>query len=74
LGKGTLELIDGLKKAQPYYKKSVETIKRWFALIVGYFEPRTTKVIVEGINNKLKLLKRCGFWLRKSINFEIIRA
>ena len=27
LGEGTLELIDWLKKAQPNYKKSVETIK-----------------------------------------------
>ena len=29
LGQGTLELIDWLKKAEPYYKKSVTTIKRW---------------------------------------------
>jgi transposase len=28
---------------------------------VGYFENGTTNGIVEGINNKLKLLKRCGF-------------
>ena len=51
LDKGTLELIDWLNNAQPYYKKSVETIKRWFAFIVGYFEQRTTKGIVEEINN-----------------------
>jgi transposase len=59
-----------LKNAPPYYKKSLETIKRWFA-VIGYFEPRTTKVIVEGINNKLKLLKRCGFGFRNFINFEM---
>lgn len=70
LGEGTLELIDWLKKAQPYYKKSVGTIKRWLAEIVGYFEQRTTNGIVEGINNKLKLLKRCGFGLRNFINFK----
>jgi transposase len=58
-----------LKKAQPYYKKSTETIKRWFGEIVGYFESRTTNGIVEGINTKLKLLKRCGFGLRNLINF-----
>ena len=58
VGSGTLELIDWLKKAEPYYKKSVRTIKRWLAEIVGYFEQRTTNGIVEGINNKLKLLKR----------------
>ena len=71
LGQGTLELIDWLKKAQPYYKKSVGTIKRWLAEIVGYFEQRTTNGIVEGINNKLKVLKRCGFGLRNFINFKI---
>jgi transposase len=38
---------------------------------VGYFESRTTNGIVEGINTKLKLLKRCGFGLRNLINFEI---
>ena len=38
LGDGILELTDWLKKAQPYYKKSAETIKRWLGEIVGYFE------------------------------------
>jgi transposase len=71
LGDGILELTDWLKKAQPYYKKSVETIKRWLGEIVGYFEERTTNGIVEGINTKLKLLKRCGFGFRNLRNFEI---
>ncbi len=71
LEKGTLKLIHWLKKAQPFYKKSVETIKRWFGESVGYFEQRTTNGIVEGINNKLKLLKRWGFGLRNFINFEM---
>ena len=35
---GILELTDWLKKAQPYYKKSVEIIKRWWGEIGGYFE------------------------------------
>jgi transposase len=71
LGQGTLELIDWLKKAEPYYKKSVSTIKRWLAEIVGYFERRTTNAIVEGINNKLNLLKRSGFGFRNFHNFEL---
>jgi transposase len=71
LGDGILELTNWLKKAQPYYKKSAETIKRWLGEIVGYFESRTTNGIVEGINTKLKLLKRCGFGLKNLINFEI---
>lgn len=71
LGEGTLKLIDWLEKAQYYYKRSVPTIKRWLAEVVGYFERRTTNGIVEGINNKLKLLKRCGFGFRNFHNFEI---
>ena len=71
LGQGTLKLIEWLKKAKPYYQKSVTTIKRWLAEIVGYFERRTTNGIVEGINNKLKLLKRSGFGFRSFNNFEI---
>lgn len=71
LGVGTLKLIDWLAIAQNYYRKSVPTIKRWFAEIVGYFENRTTNGIVEGINNKLKLLKRCGFGFRNFRNFEL---
>ena len=71
LGKGTLKLIDWLKKAEPYYNKSVETIKRWFGEIGGDFEQRTTNGIVEGITNQLKVLKRCGFGFRNLINFEM---
>ena len=70
-GDGILELTDWLKKAQPYYKKIVESIKRWLGEIGGYFEERTTNGIVEGINTKLKLFKRCGFGFRNLINFEI---
>jgi transposase len=68
LGEGTLELIDWLKRAEPYYRKSVPTIERWFSSVVGYFEQRTTNGIVEGINNKLKLLKRSGFGFRNFNN------
>jgi transposase len=71
LGAGTLKLIDWLKKTQPYYRKSVKTIKRWLGEIVGYFEERTTSGTVEGINNKLKVLKRCGFGFRNFHNFQL---
>nr|WP_228060474.1 MULTISPECIES: transposase [unclassified Coleofasciculus] len=71
LGEGTLKIIDWLNKAQNYYKKSASAIKRWFAEVVGYFERRTTNGVVEGVNNKLKLLKRCGFGFRNFKNFTI---
>ena len=68
---GRLELSNWLKKAEPYYQKSVQTIRRWFGEIVGYFERRTTSGVVEGINNKLKLIKRSGFGFKNFRNFEI---
>jgi transposase len=68
---GTFELIDWLKKAKPYYQNSVKTITRWFGEIVGYFEKKTTSGVVEGINNKLKLIKRSGFGFRNFHNFEM---
>lgn len=71
LGEGTLKLIDWLEKAEPYYRNSVATIKRWFPEIVGYFERKITNGAVEGINNKLKLLKRSGFGFNNFHNFEI---
>lgn len=70
LGQGIIELIDWLKKAKFYYKKTVKTIERWLAEVAGYFEQRTTNGVVEGINNKLKLLKRCGFGFRSFHNFQ----
>lgn len=71
LGEGTLKLLDWLEEAQEFFRKTVPTIKRWFAEIVGYFERRTTNGVVEGINNKLKLLKRSGFNFRNFDNFEL---
>ncbi|MEQ9236372.1 MAG: transposase [Coleofasciculus sp. E2-BRE-01] len=63
--------MDWLNKAQNYYKKSVSAIKRWFAEVVGYFESRTTNGVVEEVNNKLKLLKWCGFGFRNFNNLTI---
>ena len=66
-----MKIINWIEKSEPYYRNSVPTIKRWFGEIVGDFERRTTNGIVEGINNKLKLLKRCGFGFRNFNNFEV---
>jgi transposase len=63
--------MDWLNKAQPYYRNSFATIKRGLAEVVGSFERRTKNGIVKGINNKLKLLKRCGFGFRNFNNFKI---
>jgi transposase len=70
LGEGTIKLSDWLVKAAPFLPKTVKTIKNWFGEIVGYFERRTTNGVVEGINNRLKVLKRCAFGFKSFDNFE----
>lgn len=66
----TLDLLDWMKAAQTLYESAVGTMTRWFGEIVQYFEHRTTSGVVEGINNKLKLIKRSGYGFR---NFERFR-
>lgn len=65
------ELGNWLVSARQYYPKSQDTILRWFDEIIAYFDHRTTNGIVEGINNKLKLIKRSGFGFRNFDNFKI---
>ncbi len=68
---GTLKLLDWLADAQENFQKSVATICRWFGEVTGYFERRTTSGVVEGINNKLKLIKRSGYGFRNFDNFKL---
>jgi len=68
---GTFELMDWIGGAGETFEKSVETIKRWMSEITGYFEHRTTSGAVEGINNRLKLIKRLGYGFRNFENFAL---
>jgi transposase len=70
-GNSVIKLLDWLDEAVSYYPKSIKTIVRWFGEIVGYFDERTTSGIVEGINNKLKLIKRLGYGFRNFNNFRL---
>nr|MDZ8167749.1 ISL3 family transposase [Nostoc sp. CmiSLP01]MDZ8286378.1 ISL3 family transposase [Nostoc sp. ChiSLP01] len=60
-----------LSKAKKYFPKSNNTIIRWFDEIIAYFDNRTTSGTVEGINNKLKLIKRSGYGFRNFDNFRV---
>jgi len=60
-----------LSKAKKYFPKSNNTIIRWFDEIIAYFDNRTTSGVVEGINNKLKLIKRSGYGFRSFKNFRV---
>ena len=66
----TLALLDWMAEAQTMYGSAVGTMTRWFGEIVQYFEHRTTSGVVEGIDNKLKLIKRSGYGFT---NFERFR-
>lgn len=68
---GLMRLCDWLKNAGEEFPKSCGTIKRWIGEITAYFDNRTTQGVVEGINNKLKLIKRMGYGFRNFENFQI---
>ena len=67
---GLLELGKWLSKAKEYFPNSYGTILRWLDEIIAYFDNRTTSGVVEGINNKLKLIKRSGYGFRNFNNFK----
>jgi transposase len=58
------------KRAQQYFPDTVKTITNWFDEIIAYFDNRTTSGIVEGINNKLKLIKRSAYGFRNFENYK----
>lgn len=52
----------------PTFRK---TLDKWMDRITNYFCQRTTSGIVEGINNKIKLIKRRAFGFRNFQNFRL---
>jgi transposase len=67
---GLLELGGWLSKAQKYFTTSQGTIYRWFDEILAYFNNATTSGVVEGINTKIKLIKRADYGFRNFKNFQ----
>lgn len=70
-GDSVISLLDWMYNALSYFPKSIGTMVRWFAEVVGYFDGKTTSGTVEGINNKLKLIKRLGYGFRNFSNFRL---
>ncbi|ACB49709.1 transposase [Crocosphaera subtropica ATCC 51142] len=68
---GLFELADWCAEAHTVYPKSFGTIRRWMGEIIAYFDERTNSGVVEGINNKLKLIKRRGYGFRNFDNFKL---
>ena len=68
---GVFKLGMWLSKAKKYFPNSNNTIIRWYQEIISYFDNMTTSGTVEGINNKLKLIKRSGYGFKNFENFRI---
>jgi len=67
---GLIELGGWLSTAQKYFVNSHSTIVRWLDEILADFDNRTTSGVVEGINNKLKLIKRSAYGFTNFENFR----
>ena len=65
------QIADWCAEAHKVYPKSLGTIRRWIGEIIAYFDEGTTSGVVEGINNKLKLIKRRGYGFRNFDNFKL---
>ncbi|WP_308256033.1 transposase [Geminocystis sp. GBBB08] len=59
-----------IKSAQQYFPKSCDTIRRWIGEILAYFDNRTSQGTVEGINQKIKLIKRRAYGMTNFDNFQ----
>lgn len=57
----------GLKSLKPF----LTTLHNWWEQILNYFHARVTQGFVEGINNKVKLIKRRCFGFRNFHNFRL---
>ena len=68
--RGLLKIRHWLVRAKQHLPNSCGTISRWLTEIVAYFDERTTSGVVEGINNKIKLIKRTAYGFT---NFEHFR-
>ncbi|MEO1559484.1 MAG: ISL3 family transposase [Cyanobacteria bacterium J06632_19] len=68
---GLFKLGIWLSESKEYFPSSQKTIIRWIDEIIAYFDNRTTSGVVEGINNKLKLIKRLGYGFRNFDNFRL---
>jgi len=53
------------------YGKFIETLQNWKGQILNYFISGTSNGFVEGLNNKIKLLKRIGFGFTNIEHFRL---
>ena len=64
------KIVEWTESSYQYFRQSCQTIKRWIDEILAYFDNRTTQGAVEGINQKIKLIKRRAYGLTNFDNFR----
>jgi transposase len=64
------EFKDWLNYAQIFFQESASTIVNHFEGICNYFLNRTTSGVMEGINNRIKLIMRQGYGFSNFDNFR----
>lgn len=67
---GMKRLQKWLGQAQVFYGKTAQTIREHKQGICNYFMSRTTSGVMEGINNKIKLIMRLSYGLHKFDNLR----
>ncbi|MBC8062554.1 MAG: ISL3 family transposase [Clostridiaceae bacterium] len=68
--RGLLRIGIWQQRAKQYFSATVNTITNWLDEIIAYFDNRTTSGVVEGVNNKLKLIKRSAYGFRNFENYK----
>jgi len=68
--RGLLRIGIWHQRAKQYFPETVNTITNWLDEIIAYFDNWTTSGVVEGVNNKLKLIKRSAYGFRNFENYK----
>ena len=68
---GLFKIGEWMEKSIKHFPESCKTIRGWIGEIIADFDRGTTQGIVEGLNNKLKMIKRKGYGFRNFSNFEL---
>lgn len=67
---GKRQIEEWLDKAQAVYSEAITTIRNHLDGISNYFRNRTTSGAMEGINNRIKLIKRQAYGFVNFNNFR----
>lgn len=64
-------VVQVMQKQNKYLDKFIKTFSNWYEYILNYFDGKWSNGIVEGINNKIKMMKRRAFGYR---DFQAFRT